>query len=746
MAKGKKKKSKMNAVIKAEITGLLCLVFSVLLAFGIGTFFRLISSVFIFFIGYAVYPIYLFLFVYAITIIIGRKVPTITFAQKISVVLVTLSVLVFTSVHNVVDEKVFLEYGFELFDSISNYVKLNEFSDFSGGIIGFTLADISMKLFNFAGTIIIFATALVIAFILFFQKSIFSFIKKAEEKPAKEKKIKEKKVKEKKEKVVKPPKEKKVKTVKTAKPAKPAVINPNKKMKIYKFDEANDIEESPVVAPSRAEVAAEPPVEVPAQQSKVTKESIEVPKNGKYNLPPSSLLASPSTKNSGMSKQELEDRADLLVRTLNEFGVSSSVVAINVGPTVTQFEIELQVGTKLSKIKNLSGEIALSLAAKDVRIQAPIPQKSTVGVEIPNTSASLVTLKEILQAIPASETNKTVFALGKDIMGKPVYTALNKMPHLLVAGATGSGKSVCINAMIISLAMRAKPEEVKMLMIDPKKVELSGYNGLPHLLAPVVTDPKKAAMALQKIVAEMERRYDMFSEIGCKNFESFNEKMEAKNLTASKIPYIIVIVDELADLMLVASKEVEDAIMRITQMARAAGIHLIVATQRPSTDIITGVIKSNIPSRIAFGVSSSIDSRTILDSVGAEKLLGKGDMLFVPMGTNNPTRIQGAFLSDEEVENVVYYCAKQQLAQFDENILSVDKAPEPTESEDDMYNEVLDFVLENGSASTSLLQRRFRIGYNRASRLIDDLEMNGIIGPQNGSKPREVITDLVSRG
>lgn len=745
MAKKGKNKSKMNSVVKAEIIGLICLAASILLFFGLGMFSRLISSVLIFFVGNSVFPIYIFLFVFAVMTIIGRKLAEINLVQKIGLVLLYLSILVFVSIHTVQTEPVFLKYTDQLFSSISVYTKQGELSMFSGGIAGYLLSTIFLKLFNYIGTLIVFITISIVSVVLIFQKPIFAFLKK--ERTPKVKSEKEPRVKKEKpvknDDVVSRPAV--IKQKKSRKKEKPVVLktNPNKKMKIYRFDDdVSDVVE-PVELIAKPVVSAPVVAPTPVVEPSPKKSDIQIPKNGKYNLPPTSLLASANSKGDGMTKSQLQDRADLLVQTLNEFGVKSNVVAINVGPTVTQFEIEIQAGTKLSKVRNLSGELALSLAAKDVRIQAPIPQKNTVGIEIPNTSSSLVTLKEILQSIPASETNKTIFALGKDIMGEPIYTAMNKMPHLLVAGATGSGKSVCINSIIVSIAMRATPDEVKMLMIDPKKVELSGYNGLPHLMAPVVTDPRKAAMALQKIVAEMERRYEIFSEIGCKNFESYNEKMKSKNLHASMIPYIIVIVDELADLMLVASKEVEDAIMRITQMARAAGIHLIVATQRPSTDIITGVIKSNIPSRIAFGVSSSIDSRTILDSIGAEKLLGKGDMLFVPMGSNHPTRIQGAFLSDEEVENVVYYCSQQQTAQFDENILSVDKAPDPTESEDDMYNEVLEFVIENGSASTSLLQRRFRIGYNRASRLIDDLEMNGIIGPQNGSKPREVITDLI---
>ncbi|MFV0499288.1 MAG: DNA translocase FtsK 4TM domain-containing protein [Bacilli bacterium] len=702
MAKKDKKKKEINSVVKTEIIGVSLLAVSILLFFGIGTFSRLCGAFLIFFFGNNSFIIYALAFVYAITAILSKEIKGVKFYKFMALILGLVSLLVFTSLLSVEKNSEFLRYVDVLFDSISKYIKSNDLSNFSGGILGYTLATISIKLFNLVGTIIVFSALVVVSLLLFFQKPLLSFLKKEKKKN-------------------------KVKINKVKKPLITKIKNNNRKMKIYDFEENVNNDRAEKVETSRNIQKAS---------------TMEISTSGKYELPPNALLAN-GIKNKTISKEQLKSKADILVNTFAQFGVNCCVVATNVGPTVTQFEIELQIGTKLSKVRNLSGELALALAAKDVRIQAPIPQKNTVGIEIPNDQASIVTLKEILDTIPKSEANKTVFVLGKDIMGKPVYTTLSKMPHLLVAGATGSGKSVCINSIIISLAMRATPSEVKMLMIDPKKVELSGYNGLPHLLSPVVTDPRKASMALQKIVAEMERRYDLFSDKGCKNFESYNQKMEESGLVEAKIPYIVVIVDELADLMLVACKDVEDSIMRITQMARAAGIHLIVATQRPSTDIITGVIKSNIPSRIAFGVSSSIDSRTILDSIGAEKLLGKGDMLFLPMGQNHPLRIQGAFLSEEEVENVVYYCSKQQLAKFDEEMMSINKPKEQSKSEDDLYEDVLEFVLENGSASTSLLQRKFRIGYNRASRLIDDLEMNGIIGPQNGSKPREVITDLV---
>lgn len=422
--------------------------------------------------------------------------------------------------------------------------------------------------------------------------------------------------------------------------------------------------------------------------------------------------------------------------------------------------MELQTGTKLSKLLSINREISLALAKRDVRIQAPIPGKSTVGIEIPNEVISMVSLREILENVPQNKVNnKLLVALGKNIMGKSLFAEIDKTPHLLVAGATGSGKSVCINCIIASILMRAKPDEVKLVLVDPKKVELSMYNGIPHLLMPVVTDPKKASIALQKIVTEMENRYDLFSEKNVKNISTYNAWVEKENAVRSeedkisKMYYIVVIVDELADLMLVASKEVEDSIMRITQMARAAGIHLIVATQRPSTDVITGVVKANIPSRISFAVSSSIDSRTILDMTGAEKLLGKGDMLFLPMGENCPERIQGAYVSDEELESLVDYTVTQQKAQYDEKFMNLSLAKEQgnagggindTEEEydDPLYNDIVEFVITSGKASASLLQRRFKLGYNRAARLIDLLEERGIIGPQNGSKPREVLVKL----
>ena len=459
-------------------------------------------------------------------------------------------------------------------------------------------------------------------------------------------------------------------------------------------------------------------------------------------------------KNTKEQEEEIKKNISLLEKTLKDFEVFAKVREVHVGPTVTQYELELKSGTKMNKITSLHSEIALALAAKDVRIEAPIPGKSTVGVEIPNKVNSMVSFREIITSFPKNLLdNKLSVALGKNIMGAPRYCEINKTPHLLIAGATGSGKSVCVNTIIGSILMRAKPDEVKLIMVDPKKVELGMYNGIPHLVTPVVTDPKKASATLKKVVQEMDDRYDRFSETGTKNIESYNNMLKKKNEKLPEdeqlplLPYWVVIIDELADLMVVAKNEVEDSIMRITQMARAAGIHLIVATQRPSTNVITGVIKANIPSRISFAVSSFIDSRTILDMSGAEKLIGKGDMLFLPMGESVPERIQGAYVSEEEIKTIVDECIKQQKAIYDprfnddadnsgSNYVS-DK--DDVSGDDPLYNDALEFVVSTGKASASLLQRKFKIGYNRAARLIDELEDRGIVGPQQGSKPREVL-------
>ena len=534
--------------------------------------------------------------------------------------------------------------------------------------------------------------------------------------------------------------------------AKEAKINKKAEKAAHQAEEEYENEDKKVVISSIDELPKEPVKEEAIEH----KEEVHMDSKG-YNKPPMGLLIKPKIKKEAIkaNQDSIKTNVTELEKVIKDFGVEGKVVAANIGPSVTQYELEIKSGTRLSKITALNKEIALELGARDVRIQAPIPGKKTVGIELPNKSIMSVSIREILEAVPKTkDDSKLLVALGKSIMGNPVWCEIDKTPHLLVAGSTGSGKSVCINSMITSILMRTKPDEVKLVLVDPKKVELSMYNGVPHLLTPVVTDPKKANIVLQKIVKIMEDRYDLFEGSKTKNIAGYNAYVDKKNESLpdgekiNRLPYIVVIIDELADLMLVAAKEVEDSIMRITQMARAAGIHLIVATQRPSTDVITGVVKANIPSRISFAVSSSIDSRTILDMSGAEKLLGKGDMLFLPQGESIPTRVQGTFVSDDEIKAVVDYTISQQKAMYDTSLTVSDEdrgattMVEDDDYEEPLYNEIREFVITQGKASASLLQRRFRLGYNRAARCIDLLEERGIVGPPNGAKPREVLVKL----
>nr|WP_276520510.1 DNA translocase FtsK [Vagococcus lutrae] len=491
-----------------------------------------------------------------------------------------------------------------------------------------------------------------------------------------------------------------------------------------------------------------------AQEEEVENELVEFELAGEtenldYHLPPSALLNDIPLTDQSAEYDSIEKNVEILQQTFQSFGVDAKVVRASLGPAVTKYEIQPAVGVKVSRIVGLTDDLALALAAKDIRMEAPIPGKSLIGIEVPNNTVSTVSFRDIIESQSAEDNHLLEVPLGRDISGQVISANLGKMPHLLIAGSTGSGKSVCINGIITSLLMRAKPHEVKLMMIDPKMVELNVYNGIPHLLTPVVTNPRKAAQALQKVVEEMERRYELFAASGVRNMGGYNDMVRQHNLEDGEnrpvLPYIVVIVDELADLMMVASNEVEDAIIRLAQMARAAGIHMILATQRPSVDVITGIIKANVPSRIAFAVSSGTDSRTIIDSNGAEKLLGRGDMLFLPMGQNKPTRVQGAFISDSEVEKIVSFVTEQQGADYQENMMPSDEVTttNPAESQDELYQEVVEMVTEMESASISMIQRRFRVGYNRAARLIDELEANGIVGPSEGSKPRKVLISSI---
>ena len=511
-------------------------------------------------------------------------------------------------------------------------------------------------------------------------------------------------------------------------------------------------EKEKIIITSMEELKTKPIVEESLEKN-IKQEEAE--SEGFYRLPKFSEIFDPLKPKKTNNTSFTQSNKEILERVLKDFGIAAKVVEIHIGPAVTEYELTVPPATKVSRILNIDKEIALALAAKDVIIQAPIPGKSTIGIEIPNPTISSVTLREVLESPQNLKSDaKICAALGKDIMGTPKVFDLTKMPHLLVAGSTGSGKSVCINGIIASILMRYKPTEVKLVLVDPKKVELTNYNGIPHLLCPVVSDPKKASLTLQRVVTEMDNRFQTFSDKEVKNITGYNDMIEKYNKKhpespQSKMPYIVVIIDELADLMLVASKEVEDSITRITQLARAAGIHLIVATQRPSTDVITGLIKNNIPSRIAFAVASQIDSRTILDQRGAERLLGKGDMLYFPMGESSPTRVQGCFVNDDEIKRLIDYCKNQATAKYDsafENVSQNTSSGSGNSAvggdDDDAYNDVVEFAIQTGKISASLIQRRFRFGYNRAARMMDLLEARGIVGPQNGSKPREVLVKL----
>jgi DNA segregation ATPase FtsK/SpoIIIE, S-DNA-T family len=458
-----------------------------------------------------------------------------------------------------------------------------------------------------------------------------------------------------------------------------------------------------------------------------------------YIYPPLDILSFQGKQGEQQHIKSSRNMASLLENTLLSFGVKARVIHVQSGPTVTRFEVQPEAGVKVSKIISLSDDLALNLAAPLVRIEAPIPGKAALGIEVPNKVITLVNLRDVMEdsSFQKSLSPLTV-ALGKDITGIPVIADLTKMPHLLIAGATGAGKSVCLNTIITSILYKAGPDNVRFLMIDPKVVELSIYNGIPHLLMPVQTDPRKAAIALRNMVREMGRRYDLFASLGVRDIATYNE-MASKDIDLEKLSYIVVVIDELADLMLVSPGEVEDSIARLAQMSRAAGIHLLVATQRPSVDVLTGVIKANITSRIAFTVSSQVDSRTILDMAGAEKLLGNGDMLFYPVGTVKPFRVQGAYVSEDELKRITDFLKDQKNDEYEKRSTFMDEPGETEDEVDELFNEAVELITRSGQASISLLQRRFRIGYTRAARLIDDLERRGIVGPFEGSKPRQVL-------
>ena len=711
----KKKKQKEENVEPSgyivELKGILLVLIAIvgLCPFGIVAEFIKGFSCFLF--GTLWAPFLLFIGGIGVYTIIKRKFPKILAGKTIGIVLILIGILTLLHLSYIKAEDInpdkfnFINDGMNVVkstvDNVMRSIKESAWCpETGGGIIGAIFISIFTSLLTLNGTKFICVTLIVCGVIIYTGLSIFELLKKTEDGVKKAAGLLHTKTK-------------------------------NIEAEDVKEEEKDDDKEVAVV--------------VPVDNDKPNK---------KYVYPPISLLNKPTKTDGKENELAIKNNIPVLIQVLSDFGIEAHIVNTHVGPAVTQYELEIKAGTKVSKILSLNREIALAMAAKDVRIQAPIPGKNTIGIELPNKNISMVSVREVLTSPEVKEksNSKLLAVLGRDIMGTPQYLEINKTPHLLIAGSTGSGKSVCINSILASILMRTKPDEVKLVLVDPKKVELSIYNGVPHLLAPVVTDPKRANVALKRIVAEMERRYDVFEESKTKNIESYNAYIDKRNEGLPEeerekhMPFIVVIIDELADLMLVAAKEVEDSIMRITQMARAAGIHLIVATQRPSTDVITGVVKANIPSRISFAVSSGIDSRTILDMIGAEKLLGKGDMLFLPQGTNIPVRIQGTFISEDETKSIVEYVCNQQKANYDSTLLMDDEEKGATtmldnkdDYEEPLYNEIVDFVMETGKASASLLQRRFRLGYNRAARCIDLLEDRGIVGPQNGSKPREVL-------
>ncbi|WP_367387401.1 DNA translocase SpoIIIE [Bacillus vallismortis] len=778
MAKKKRKSRKKQAKqlnIKYELNGLLCIAISIIAILQLGVVGQTFIYLFRFFAGEWFILCLLGLLVLGVSLFWKKKTPSLLTRRKAGLYCIIASILLLSHVqlfknltHNgSIESASVVRNTWELFLMDMNGSSASP--DLGGGMIGALLFAASHFLFASTGSQIMAIVMILIGMILvtgrslqetlkkwmspigrFIKEQWFAFIDDMKSVKTNMKSSKKTKAPSKKQKPARkkqqleqePSDEEGDLETETASPlihSEPIISS---------FSDRNENEESPAIE-ERAEPVTEPLQEIQTETG--DQETVSAPpmtftelENKDYEMPSLDLLADPKHTGQQADKKNIYENARKLEHTFQSFGVKAKVTQVHLGPAVTKYEVYPDVGVKVSKIVNLSDDLALALAAKDIRIEAPIPGKSAIGIEVPNAEVAMVSLKEVLESkLNDRPDAKLLIGLGRNISGEAVLAELNKMPHLLVAGATGSGKSVCVNGIITSILMRAKPHEVKMMMIDPKMVELNVYNGIPHLLAPVVTDPKKASQALKKVVNEMERRYELFSHTGTRNIEGYNDYIKRSNneeeAKQPELPYIVVIVDELADLMMVASSDVEDSITRLSQMARAAGIHLIIATQRPSVDVITGVIKANIPSRIAFSVSSQTDSRTILDMGGAEKLLGRGDMLFLPVGANKPVRVQGAFLSDDEVEKIVDHVITQQKAQYQEEMIPEETTETHSEVTDELYDEAVELIVGMQTASVSMLQRRFRIGYTRAARLIDAMEERGVVGPYEGSKPREVL-------
>lgn len=742
MAKTKRSKKSKNQILEEKLRLriiILFVIFAIIVsALRLGFIGQGIHNCVAFLTGNLYGVVYLALLVVCIYILCKAQIPRLNGPEAIGIYAIFISMLTIASIPRQPQAS-----GMGV---ISTYLQSQQMN--KGGFIGICLYGVFSSLFESLGALILSIIILIIGLALIFSKLYFQHQKTKKKKPK-----------------VSKQEETPVQTIVLKKKSHFFdFLSKDKEIPLFPDSAFDDVEEKidPEMTSAfefdqdnmKLDIKEKKPLKIKEEKESPQESYIEPPKKtdlSHYQLPPLSLLSTRSTHNVSKEKSAANKNAARLTNVLKQFGVNATIENAFIGPTITKYELKLEIGTRVNKILQLQDDIKLALATADIRIEAPIPGKPYVGIEVPNQSAAMVGFKDVLKSLLSNskyQHNPLVVALGKDVSGKPVFAQLDKMPHLLIAGATGSGKSVCVNTIISSILMRAKPDEVKLILVDPKKVELSIYNGIPHLLAPVVTDPKKAAAVLREVVAEMERRYDLFASVNARNIQGYNEFAKTYNEDHTDepkeiLPYHVIILDEVADLMMVASKDVEDCIMRISQMARAAGIHLIVATQRPSTDIITGVIKANIPSRIAFAVSSSIDSRTILDTSGAEKLLGKGDMLFSPMGSSSPMRVQGCFVSDEEVSAIVHYVSSQQEAVYEDKYVNVKsisstQGSDDFDEEDEEYEKCREFVIQAQKASTSLLQRKFRIGYNKAARIIDRLEEEGVIGPQLGSKPREV--------
>jgi len=730
-----------------EILGLLLIALAVIMIFEYGMIGRILQTIAMFLFGNLHFAVPFMLIFVALLMMIGRKKVGIKDRLILGMFLIVMSLTIFS--HGILFEQLSKSGGL-LSDSVlreSWRILINtdgiihRSNALGGGMIGALLFSGLHVLFEASGAKVVAWVIFFIGLILVTGKALVPYL--AEKTPDIFGKWK-KKHRDKKKNTPKKPNNRRSRVESGD---EVAAVNQSIDMP----EQEEEIPHEPIISAFTQNVSQEREVidthmvenELEEASDDVQIQGTDAVENADYQLPSYNLLQLPPQHDQSGEYSVIQANAKKLEQTLQSFGVKAKVTQVHLGPAVTKYEILPDIGVKVSKIVNLQDDLALALAAKDIRMEAPIPGKSAIGIEVPNSEVAIVTLREVLESKDGAKPEALLqVAFGRDITGQAVLAELNKMPHLLVAGSTGSGKSVCINGIVVSILMRTKPHEVKLMMIDPKMVELNVYNGIPHLLAPVVTDARKASQALKKVVSEMERRYDLFSHTGTRNIEGYNAHVQKVNDQTEekhpKLPYIVVIVDELADLMMVASSDVEDSITRLAQMARAAGIHLIIATQRPSVDVLTGVIKANIPSRIAFAVSSAIDSRTILDMGGAERLLGRGDMLFLPAGASKPKRVQGAFLSDQEVEAVVHFVIEQQKAQYQEEMI-------PTEEEtileetDDLYDEAVQLVVNMQTASVSMLQRRFRIGYSRAARIVDQMEQRGIVGPPEGSKPRQVL-------